>query len=181
MTSDRVKKESMSHVAFPLSPFITGGGQEFGLRSGTENVASIVGFGKAVSLAVEQRARDAKNVDFLRKRLFQGIRGIVPRAVLNGPAFGPRRLPNNLNIALPGINAAELLIKMDLQGVSASAGPACSARAAEPSPTLSALGYPEARIRGSIRFTLGRMTTSREIDAAIRIIRATFRGTRAVI
>ena len=90
---------------------------------------------------------------------------------LNGVLFGAKRLPNNLNIYFTGVNAQEFLIKLDRVGLAASAGPACSARSMKPSPTLRAMGFPQSRIEGSVRFTLGRGTTKQEIDTAIRIIK----------
>ncbi len=154
-----------------VAPLVTGGGQESGLRSGTENVPAIVGFGEAVRMASRRRAKEDTYVSALSLRLFSGLKKIVPGASLNGPPLSSRRLPNNLHICLPGVRAGEFLIQLDRAGVSASAGPACSSRSAAPSPTLRAIGRSGNYERQSIRFTLGRPTTSREIDRVLGIIK----------
>ena len=153
-----------------IVPIITGGGQEFGLRSGTENVAGIVGFGEAVRL-LNARAQHATKEKRLRDYFWQKLKAFSLGVVLNGPALDGPRLPNNLNISFPGVKAQEFLIKLDLAGVAASAGPACAARSSESSPTLRAMGYDSPHVVWGIRFALGRGTTEGQIDTTLRIIK----------
>jgi cysteine desulfurase len=156
----------------PVAPLITGGGQEFGFRSGTENVPLIVGFGRAVEITEAVREREAVRVRLLRDQLFRGIVRIAKKTILNGPPLSPMhmRLPNNLNISLPGVDGGEFLIALDLQGISASQGSACRARSAAPSPVLKAIGRSSSEQQGAIRFTLGRATTAKNIETTLRVI-----------
>jgi cysteine desulfurase len=139
-------------------------------------VVGIAGFGKAIERTLEIRDREFRRVSALRDRLWRGIGRVFPKALLNGPTIGAARgrtarLPNNLNVFFGGVSAQEMLVRLDLLGVAASAGSACSARTAEPSYVVRALGYGEERARGSVRFTLGRMTTAQEIERAIGLMR----------
>ncbi len=171
------KKNIVGHEF--LSPILTGGNQEFGLRSGTENIPLIVGFAKAVEIAVREREKEAKRISELRDYFWRDIKKIFPKANLNGPVISinqlnqhkSARLLNNLNIYFPGQKAEDLLIKLDLAGVAVSAGSACSARGTEPSYVLKACGFPLERIKSSLRITLGRPTTKAEIDEAVRRIK----------
>jgi len=153
-----------------IATIISGGGQEYGLRSGTENVPGIVGFAEAVRCASLMRTREARRVSILRDSLWQGFRRVWKGVQLNGPSLKDRRLPNNLNVYVPGIGAQELLVRLDLWGVAVSAGSACAAREAVPSHVLQAIGCNAERAASSIRFTIGRFTTRREIDAATRVL-----------
>lgn len=157
-----------------LAPIVTGGGQEFGLRSGTENVPAIVGFAKAVQLAVAMREKESKRVAALRDRLWSGIRKIFPAAEVNGAEDGSegknKKLPNFLNVYFPGHAAQDLLVKFDLNGLAASSGSACRSRAMEASYVIEALGYTKERAKASVRFSLGRPTTEKEIAEAFKII-----------
>lgn len=157
-----------------LAPLITGGGQEFGLRSGTENVPAIVGFAKAVELAVAAREKESKRIAALRDRLWQGIKKVFPKAEVNEfeDGTGAATLPNILNIYFPGRAAQDLLLKWDLAGLAVSAGSACRARAVTPSYVIEALGYSKERAAASIRFSLGRPTTEQEIDGALEIMKS---------
>ena len=170
------KQNDMFYASiFMLHPTITGGGQEFGLRSGTENMPLIVGFAKAIELAGKAREKESKRVSELRNYFWKQIKKIYPEAQLNGPTisvnqlnqYKSARLPNNLNIYFPKLRAEDLLVKFDLAGVAVSAGSACSARGTEPSHVLKACGFPLERIKSSLRITLGRPTTKAEIDEAI--------------
>lgn len=149
----------------PLDPILTGGGQEFGLRSGTENVPLAVGLAKALELAAAERKKTADHLGKLQKELWRIIKRAAPSAELNGPALGKNRLPNNINVHLPGLAADKILTALDLNGVAASSGSACASRAAAPSHALLAMGLGEKRARTSIRFSLGRPTTMAEIRA----------------
>jgi cysteine desulfurase len=148
-----------------LRPLQQGGGQERGRRAGTENVAAIVGMARALELALVDREAEAARQSALRDRLIERIHEILPDVILNG--HPTRRLPNNVNVAFPGIEAETLLLNLDLEGICASAGSACTAGSLEPSHVIRALGRPPSLVSGSIRFSLGRGTTEAEIDTVI--------------
>jgi cysteine desulfurase len=145
-----------------LEPLIVGGGQEHGLRAGTENVAGIAGFATALALADAERAEAAPRVAALRDRLEAGILATVPDARVN--AAGAPRLPGHLSVAFAGAPSDALLIRLDLDGIAASAGSACAAGSLEPSHVVAALGVPEPYRTGVIRFSLSRTTTEAEVD-----------------
>ena len=167
------KKE---HNGIFLSPLILGGGQEFALRSGTQNAAAIFGFAKAAELAVRHRAKEARRIAALRQKLWSGIKKLVPNAEINGSAsIGQEKsLPNILNVYFPGENAQDLLIKLDLSGVAVSAGSACSARFSKPSHVVRALGCDSERTQSNLRFSLGRPTTEKEISKTLKVLKAIF-------
>ncbi len=151
-----------------LSPEITGGGQEFGLRSGTENVPAIVGFAKAAELIELDKEKEARRIEELRDYFWKTLKENKPEVELNGSL--EKRLPNNLNIYFPGHEAEELIIKLDLAGVAVSSGSACSSRNPEPSYVVSSLGLGESRASQSLRITLGRPVTKEEIDKSLKQI-----------
>jgi cysteine desulfurase len=153
-----------------MSPIITGGEQEFNLRSGTENVPAIVGFAEAAALVVKNREKEIKRIRGLADYLWKELKKICPRAEINGSAAA-ERLPNILNIYFPNQNAGDLPMKLDLSGVAVSSGSACSTRAAKPSHVLKALGLNDKRIRDSIRFSSGKFTTKEEIKKIIKIMK----------
>jgi len=150
----------------PLEPLIVGGGQENGLRAGTEDVAGIAGFATALALAEAERPAAGPRIAALRDRLQAGITASVPDAVVNGA--GAPRLPGMLSVAFADAPSDALLIRLDLDGIAASAGSACAAGSLEPSHVIAALGLPERYRRGVVRFSLGRATTEAEIDDVIR-------------
>jgi cysteine desulfurase len=150
----------------PLEPLIVGGGQEHGLRAGTENVAGIAGFAAALRLAEAERPTIAPRITALRDRLEAGVRAAFPDAVVNGA--GAPRLPNSLSVAFADLPSDALLIRLDLEGIAASAGSACAAGSLEPSHVTAALGLDERRRLGVIRFSLGRATTAAEVDEVLR-------------
>jgi cysteine desulfurase len=153
-----------------LKPVITGGSQEYRLRAGTENVANIVGFARACQLAQESLlGGENKRIEVLIKRLLKGLKEILPGIEINGSL--KERLPNNLNLFLPGIKTEEALIALDLAGVALSIGSACSARAKSPSHVLAALGLSKEKIDGSVRISLGRGTSEEEIDEFLEIFK----------
>ncbi|MEK7635633.1 MAG: cysteine desulfurase family protein [Patescibacteria group bacterium] len=161
-----------------LSSIITGGGQEFGLRSGTENVPAIVGFAKAVELAVKNREKESKRIAKLTDYFWKEIIKIKPKAEINGVSSIKHqilnnrvRLPNILSIYFPNENAQDLLMKLDLAGVAISSGSACSTRSTQPSHVLKAIGLNEKRVKNSLRFSFGKFTTKGEINNAIKIIK----------
>jgi cysteine desulfurase len=161
-----------------LSPILTGGGQEFGLRSGTENIPAIVGFAKATELSAHSRKLANKKIAGLRDELWRGIKKMYPKAEINGAPFSRPItadnipcLPNILNVYFPGHDAQDLLTKFDLLGLSVSSGSACRARATLSSYVIEALGHPQERAESSIRFSLGRPTTKEEIMRAVQILK----------
>jgi len=157
-----------------VGPILTGGGQEFGLRSGTENVSSIVGFSTAVKKAIDLRAVERERLENIRSYLYNRLTALSPAIQINGPIDPAFRLPHILNVYLPNKPAADLLVLWDLAGLAASLGSACSARAPKPSHVLSALGLDNTRLSHSLRFSLGRMTMQEEIDNALEIIKMSF-------
>ncbi|MBA3415426.1 MAG: cysteine desulfurase [Chloroflexia bacterium] len=150
-----------------------GGGQEGGRRGGTENVAGIVGLAAALTKADAERPAYAAHCAALRDRLEAGILGTIPDAAVNGPTDPARRLPNNLNVAIPGIQGETVLLNLDMEGVAASAGSACTTGNSEPSHVLLAMGLGAERCRESLRFTVGRATTADQIDETVEILAET--------
>jgi cysteine desulfurase len=148
-----------------LEPLIVGGGQEHGLRAGTENVAGIAGFAAALALADAERPEAAPRVAALRDRLEAGILAAIPDARVN--AAGAPRLPGHLSVAFAGAPSDALLIRLDLDGIAASAGSACAAGSLEPSHVVAALGVPEPYRNGVIRFSLSRANTAAEVDGVL--------------
>jgi cysteine desulfurase len=149
-----------------LEPQIVGGGQEHGLRAGTENVPGIAGFAVALTLADGERSATAVRVAALRDRLADGIVSTISDVVVNGA--GAPRLANNLSVAFAGVPSDALLIRLDLEGIAASAGSACAAGSLEPSHVVAAIGLDERYRLGVIRFSLGRDTTASQIDDVVR-------------
>ncbi|MBI2552575.1 cysteine desulfurase [Candidatus Uhrbacteria bacterium] len=151
-----------------LQPCIYGGGQEFGLRSGTENVAAIVGMGKALELVVRLRDQEIKRLSGLRDRLIAGILARVEGAELNG--HPTQRLPNNVNISISGIEGEAMLFYLDEHGISAATGSACESAGPDPSHVVQALGKSRDAARSSIRFTLGRGTMKDDVEYVLEVL-----------
>ena len=151
----------------------TGGGQEGGMRGGTENVPGIVGFAAALTRAESMRDAYVNHCRSLRDQLVDGLVAEVPGVHLNGPPTAGQRLPNNANLAFEGVQGESILLNLDMEGVAASAGSACTVGKSEPSHVLEAMGLSEAATRSSVRFTVGRSNTAEQIDEAIEIIAAT--------
>lgn len=158
-----------------------GGGQEAGRRGGTESVPLVVGMALALERAEGFRAAYNAHCAALRDRLWAGLQVAVPGVALNGPADPDRRLPNNLNVALPGVQGETVLLSLDMEGIAASAGSACTAGKAEPSHVLEAMGLPEERVRGSLRLTVGRGNTSEQIDDAVAVLAETVERARGLV
>ncbi len=172
-----------------LAPLFHGGGHERGLRSGTLNVPGIVGFGKAVEVALEEREAEGRRLRLLRGRLHDGLRARVEGAFLNGPAFPAvdtrgelaageteRRLPGNLNVSFAGVEGEALL--MGLKDLAVSSGSACTSASLEPSHVLRAIGVPDELAHASIRFGLGRDNTQEEVDFAATAVEQAVRRLR---
>ncbi|MFZ5584573.1 MAG: aminotransferase class V-fold PLP-dependent enzyme [Thermodesulfobacteriota bacterium] len=152
-----------------LTPLVHGGGQEGGRRAGTENTAAIVGLGKAAELAARHLEDMGGEVARLRDELWRGIRRLVPEARLNGPLL--ERLPNTLNVSLPGIRGESLVLAMDHKGVALSSGSACRAGSPEPSHALLAMGLTAEQAHCALRFSLGRGNTRQEIERTLAALR----------
>jgi cysteine desulfurase len=151
-----------------LPPLVHGGGQEFGRRSGTENVAGIVGLAAALERAVAGTSARAVRVAALRDRLEAGIRARAGEVRINGA--GAPRLPNNSNVSFAGIDSEALLMRFDLEGIAVSAGSACTSGALEPSHVIAALRGDPRWHQGVIRFSLGEATTEEEIDRVLELV-----------
>lgn len=145
-----------------LAPLVSGGGQEQGLRSGTENVPGIVGFAHALKLAQSQRHEESRRLLALQRHFFSLLPENLPSAVINGSQ--KHRLPNNLHITLPGADNERLIFALDEAGIMAAAGSACSASNGTPSHVLQACGLSDEAARSSLRFTMGRSTNDADID-----------------
>jgi cysteine desulfurase len=152
----------------PIAPILLGVGQEFGRRSGTENVLGAVGMARALELAAAEREDRSREVARLRDRLEAGIRAAIPGVAVNG-ATAPR-LANNLNVSFPGADSAAMLIAFDLAGIAVSAGSACTSGTLEPSHVLEAIGLDERRRKAAIRFSLGPATTPAEIERVVAVL-----------
>ena len=153
-----------------LRQLLYGGHHQRGFRPGTENVAGIVGLGKAAELAQKSLVSDAQQVSSLRDRLERGLLDRVPQVRVNGSSAP--RTPNTTNLMFSGIDGEALVIALDLKGLACSIGAACSSGAVEPSHVLTAIGLSQEEAKSSLRFSLGRHTTQSEIDFALGIIPA---------
>lgn len=151
-----------------LQSLITGGPHEMRRRAGTENVAGIVGFGVVCRLAAERREEDEKRMQRFRDRLWKGIAERISGVVLNGNPVG--RLPNTLNVSFEAVEGESVVIGLDLEGVAVSTGSACASGKVKLSHVLVAMGLDEARVRGSVRFSLGRGTTESDIDHVLEVL-----------
>jgi cysteine desulfurase len=148
-------------IHFP-DPLIRGGGQERGVRAGTENVAGIAGFGAAAAAARDQFAAEAAHMKGLRDALESGLRAISDNAVIFGETAG--RLPNTTLFAVEGMKAETAVIAFDLEGVAVSSGAACSSGKVQPSHVLTAMGVPPALVRGAVRVSLGWNSTKADVE-----------------
>ncbi|MEN6564837.1 MAG: cysteine desulfurase NifS [Veillonellales bacterium] len=151
-----------------IENLIHGGGQERGRRAGTENIAGIVGLGKAIEMATADIQGESERLRRLRDKLIQGLSSI-PHSKLNGPA-GDKRLPGNVNMCFRFIEGESLLLLLDSKGVSASSGSACTSGSLDPSHVLLAIGLPHEIAHGSLRLTLGSATTEEDIDYTIEVL-----------
>lgn len=161
-----------------IAPFMHGGEQEKRRRAGTENVPGIVGLGVAVELAQGELEEEARRLTQLRDRLAQGLKERIEDINFNGHPV--KRLPNNVNICVAYVEGESMALNLDLEGICASTGSACSSASSEPSHVLSALGLPPEQAHGSLRFTLGKWTTDRDIDRVLDILPRTVAKLRAM-
>jgi len=151
-----------------LEALMYGGGQERNWRSGTENTPGIIGLGRAVELARQEMAQEAGQLTRLRDRLIQDTLQRISHSRLNG--HPKKRLPNNVNISFDFVEGESLVLNLDLKGICASTGSACSSSSLEPSHVLLALGLPRPQAHGSLRFTLGKWTTESDIDRVLEVL-----------
>jgi cysteine desulfurase len=151
-----------------IKPMIYGGGQERGIRSGTENVPGIVGFARALEIADAEREKESKRLRELRDYFFPLLRARIPGVRINGDI--ENRLPNNVNISIAGVEGDTLVIFLGEKGIYASTGSACSSTDLEPSHVLTAIGCPDEYLKGSLRFTLGRSTKKKDIEMAVEVL-----------
>ena len=148
--------------------FIHGGGQERKRRASTENVPAIVGFGKAVEIAKKTMDEEVKKLVILRDKLIKGILEKIDNVYLNG--HPERRLPNNVNVSVESIEGESMLLSLDMEGIAASTGSACTSASLEASHVLLALGLSHELAHGSLRFTLGRYTEEEDINKVLEIL-----------
>lgn len=161
-----------------IEPFIVGGGQESGLRSGTENVANIVGFGKACQLAKYNLEKNILHFKTLRDSLVSKVLKEIPHVSING--HPESRIPNNAHFTFLGVNGEDLIIKLDEEGIAASTGSACSVRTQKASHVLKAMGFSHDQISGSLRLTVGINNNLSEIETTVSILKKVVRELRKV-
>ena len=151
-----------------LEPLVHGGGQERGLRSGTENLAGIVGFGEAAEIAKKEMPTESMRLRKLRDRFIEGLLKPIPYSFLNG--HPTMRLPDNVSVRYSFIEGESMLLSLDMMGVYASSGSACTAKTLEPSHVLLAIGLKHEEAHGSLMFTLGKQNTEEDVDYAISLM-----------
>jgi len=151
-----------------IEPILHGGGHEMGLRSSTVNVAAIVGFAEACKICKKEMEKEAKRLTKLRDKLIKGVLEKIPGSHLNG--HPTKRLPNNANFWFEGVEGESIVIQLDLLGIAASTGSACSSEKLEPSHVLLAIGLRPEQAHGSLRLSLGRWTKEKEIDYVLKVL-----------
>lgn len=151
-----------------LSPIMYGGSQEAGLRPGTENIASITGLSHAFTIAQKEKQKESRRLIILRDYFIKKLNEKIPNIVLNGDLM--KRLPNNINISILGIEGEAASLYLDEKGVSCSTGSACTSASLDPSHVIMALGAPYEYANGSLRFSLGKKTTKSELDYVLKVL-----------
>lgn len=154
-----------------LEPLMFGGSQESKLRPGTENVAGAIGLASALTRTEKIKQKESARLSTLSSFFANELRKKIPTAVLNGPSIGSFRLPNNINISIPGIEAETTVLYLDKEGVQCSTGSACTAISSTPSHVLEAIGKSKDEIKSSLRFTLGRTTTKKDLEYAVKSLK----------
>ncbi len=150
-----------------LEPIIAGGGQEFGLRNGTENVAGIIGLTEAIVQAQEIRKQESLRMEKLQKLFVDEVTELVPNLFVNGSKY---KIPNNVHITIPGSDNERVMMTLDERGVQAAVGSACGASNDEPSHVLKAIGMSDVNARSSLRFSMGRSTTEESVRYATSVL-----------
>ena len=163
---------------FTVAANIVGGGQENGMRSGTENVASIVGFGKACEIAKERLVENSSHFKKLHSLMLEKITKEISHVKLNG--HPEERIFNNLHLTFVGVNGEDLIIKLDEHGIAASTGSACSVHTQKASHVLKAMGFNHEQITGSLRISFGYMNTLDEVDQAVEVLKKVVTELRSV-
>ena len=163
---------------FTVSANIVGGGQENGMRSGTENVASIIGFGKACEIAKERLNENISHFQTLHSSILSQIVKEIPHVKLNG--HPEKRIFNNIHLTFLGVNGEDLIIKLDEHGVAASTGSACSVHTQKASHVLKAMGFNHEQITGSLRISFGYMNTLDEINQTVEVLKKVVAELRSV-
>ena len=161
-----------------IIPFMHGGGQEDGRRGSTHNVPGIIGLAKAVEIARKEMAEEAGRVTAFRNRLIKGLLESISHMRLNG--HPTNRLPNNANVSIDFVEGEAMVLQLDLEGICASSGSACSSLSLEASHVLTAMGIPAERARCSLRFTLGMWTTEEDIDTVLEVLPRVVTKLRAI-
>jgi cysteine desulfurase len=151
-----------------LEPIVYGGGQERGLRSGTENVPGIIGFAKALELVQKNCTSENKRLSKLRDKLTKGLTTKIPKCFLNG--HPTKRLPNNVNVTILDVEGESIILFLNELGIYASTGSACTSKSLDPSHVITAIGLPYEAAHGSIRFTLGHSTKEADIDFVLEVM-----------
>ena len=158
--------------------FMHGGAQERGQRAGTENLAGIVGIGKAIELATQNLEANAARMSRLRDKLIDGILAEIPDVRLN--CHRTERLPNNVNVSIRYIEGEAMLLRLDLAGIAGSSGSACTSGSLDPSHVLLAIGLPHEIAHGSLRLSLGTDTTEEQVDEVLRVLPGIVKDLRAM-
>ena len=161
-----------------IQPIILGGGQERGLRSGTENIPSIVGMGKAAEIAKNEMEDEAARLSGLRDKFIKGVLENIPSSFLNG--HPTQRLPNNINVRFSYIEGESLILSLDMLGIACSSGSACTSKTLEPSHVLLAIGLKHEEAHGSLLFTLGKQNTEEDVDYVVNALPDIVKRLRAI-
>jgi cysteine desulfurase len=161
-----------------MVPMVQGGGQERGLRSGTENIPGIVGMGKAAELAQKEMEPESKRLTALRDKLIKGVTDKISQSFLNG--HPTQRLPNNANLRFSYIEGESLILGLDMHGIQVSSGSACTSKTLEPSHALLAIGLAHEEAHGSLVFTLGKQTNEEDISYVLEVLPDVVKRLRAL-
>lgn len=151
-----------------LESLVYGGGQEFNIRSGTENIAGIVGLAKALELVQSDKIKESKRLLKLRDKLIKGIAAKIPDVEINGSMI--ERLPNNANFSIFGVEGESVVLYLDAKGISCSTGSACHSSSLEPSHVIMAIQRPDEYAHGSIRFSLGRKNSASDVNYVLKVL-----------
>jgi cysteine desulfurase len=173
-----IRKDRMVGQFFNELPYIRGGGQENGLRSGTENVASIVGFGKACEIAKEKLTENISHFKKLHSSMLERIVKEISHVKLNG--HPEKRIFNNIHLTFLGVNGEDLIIKLDEHDIAASTGSACSVHTQKASHVLKAMGFNHEQITGSLRISFGYMNTLNEVNETVEVLKKVIAELRSV-
>jgi cysteine desulfurase len=162
----------------PIKHIQEGGDQEYKMRAGTHNVPGIIGLGKAIELLGKNQEATARKISELRDYLIGRILKEIPKVKLNGSKI--KRSPNNVNVSFEGVEGEGLLLSLDMEGIACSTGSACSSGALSPSHVLLSIGLKPEQAHGSLRMTLGKDTTKKDLDFAVNKVKATVERLRGI-